>query len=263
MEQIQAFLTSENFFWSIIVILTGLLIYLIVMRIINAMLKRRVKHVRIARRRTTYLKMARSLVRWLMIIIIILALLQVNGVNITSLLAGLGIGAIIAGLALQDAFKDIIMGFNLIVDDYFAVGDVVEYNKHRGVVLELALKVTKIRSIKDGGIYTIANRNITEAYVVSRQLDLDLPIAYEHKTADVEVALTEAMKEMSKIPEIESVEYKGLNEFDESAINYKLRLMVKPELQDQARRDANRIIKEALEKHKISIPYPQVTIHKA
>ena len=263
MEQIQAFVTSEEFFWSIVVILVGLLIYLIVMRIINAMLKRRVKHVRIARRRTTYLKMARSLVRWLMIIIIILALLQVNGVNITSLLAGLGIGAIIAGLALQDAFKDIIMGFNLIVDDYFAVGDVVEYNKHRGVVLELALKVTKIRSIKDGGIYTIANRNITEAYVVSRQLDLDLPIAYEHKTADVEVALTEAMKEMSKIPEIESVEYKGLNEFDESAINYKLRLMVKPELQDQARRDANRIIKATLEKHKISIPYPQITVHKA
>lgn len=263
MDVIVQFFTSEQFIWSLVAILVGLIIYLILARILDTMLKRKVKHIRVARRRTTYLKLARSIIRWIMIILIILALLQINGVNIGSILAGLGIGALIAGLALQDAFKDIIMGFNLIVDDYFAVGDVIKYNKHRGVVLELGMKVTKIRSLKDGGIYTIANRNITEAYVVSRQLDIDLPVAYEHNTADVEAAITEIMKASSKIPAIDSIEYKGLAKFDESDIKYKLRLQVKPQLHDQAKRDVNRIIKEVFEKRKISIPYPQAVIHKA
>ena len=262
LNQLNAFICSDRFIWSLTVILVGILAYFVIIRILNSLLKHKAKHIRVARRRTTYIKMMRSVVRWGIVIIVILELLQINGVDIGSILAGLGIGAVIAGLALQDAFKDIISGFNLIVDDYFAVGDVVEYNKHCGVVLELGLKVTKIRSFKDDGIVTIANRNISEAHVVSRQLDIDLPIAYEHDTADVEAALTEVMKEASKIPAIESIEYKGLDKFDESDIKYKLRIQAKPELQSQVKRDVHHIVKAIFDERKISIPYSQITIHQ-
>ena len=48
---------------------------------------------------------------------------------------------------LQDALKDIIMGCNIILDNYFVVGDIVTYNGFTGEVVEFGLKNTKISPI--------------------------------------------------------------------------------------------------------------------
>ena len=55
-------------------------------------------------------------------IIATLFVLQLLGFNVSSVIAGVGIVSAIVGLSLQDALKDIIMGFNIIIDSYFSVG---------------------------------------------------------------------------------------------------------------------------------------------
>ena len=67
------------------------------------------------------------------------------------------------------------MGFNIIVDNYFSIGDVIRIGDVEGKVLELGLKATKIKDINTDGILVIANRNITQALNISNVMERLLP----------------------------------------------------------------------------------------
>ena len=54
----------------------------------------------------------------------------------------------------------------------------------------------------------------------------------------------------------------GLNDFEESSMIYKIKIVCKPEYRYSVKREANRIIKIWLDRNHISIPYPQITIHR-
>jgi small-conductance mechanosensitive channel len=81
---------------------------------------------------------ANSILKYFLGIISLLIILDINGVNISSLVAGLGVVGIIVGLALQDALKDIIMGKNIITGHFFQVGDVIKYKEITGKYYLLA-----------------------------------------------------------------------------------------------------------------------------
>ena len=68
-------------------------------------------------------------------------------------------------------------------------------------------------------------------------------------------------REIEGIEGIEGCEYKGTQEFADSAVIYKIRLYCPPEQRPELRRKALHIIQEGLEKEHIHIPYRQVDIH--
>lgn len=74
-----------------------------------------------------------------------LTVLQIYHINVTSLVAGLGLASAIVGLALQDVLKDSIMGVHLLSDYFFEVGDVVRYGDYEGVVISFYGKTPIIR----------------------------------------------------------------------------------------------------------------------
>ena len=188
-------------------------------------------------------------------------LLQINGINVGSIVASLGLLSVIVGIALQDALKDIIMGVNIVIDDYFSVGDVLKIGDVEGKVIEIGLKSIRIKDINNGNIFVISNRNISEALNLSEQLDIEIPLPYEEKIIKIEGIISIMLEQISKLENVTKVEYKGLNEFSDSAIYYKIRIFCKPEFKPQIRRDANRIIKLELDKNNINIPYRQIDIH--
>ena len=116
---------------TILIIVIDVVIYLVVRFLIN---RRTAKMKR--GKRLTYLRLLRSIIKYVLIIAGILTILQINGINTGSIVAGLGIASVIAGLALQDALKDIIMGFNIIADNYFSAGDVIKIGDITGKVIE-------------------------------------------------------------------------------------------------------------------------------
>lgn len=260
MEKLLNYFLSSKFIFSLIVIAICFFIYFIINNFITNILNN--KNIIVTKRKKTYLKLIKSISKYLILIICVIMVLGFNGINVTSFVAGLGLVSVIAGLALQDALKDIIMGFNLIVDNYFSVGDVLSINGKIAKVTEIGLKVTKLRDIYNDNIIVIANRNISEAITCSNYLDIDIPLPYEEKIEDIEaVIINKIINKIDKLENVEKVEYKGLNEFASSSINYKIRLFVKPENQPQTKRDANKIIKIALDSENISIPYTQIDIH--
>ena len=110
----------------------------------------------------TIFRVLTDILKYVVIVGILLLILQINGVNVSSAIAGLGIASAIVGLALQDVLKDVIMGINIVTENFFSVGDVVEYQEIEGVVTKLTLRTTKIQSIVDQSVTTVCNRNISE-----------------------------------------------------------------------------------------------------
>ena len=111
----------------------------------------------------------------MLLIIVSVIILQINGVNVSSIIASLGVITVIVGFAL----KDIIMGINIVMNDYFSVGDVLKINNVEGKVIEIGLKFTRMKDINNGNIFVISNRNISEALNLSEQLDIDMPLPPE------------------------------------------------------------------------------------
>ena len=224
----------------------------------------------------TYLKMVKSIIRYIFIIVTALIILQINGINVGSMLAGVGLLGVIIGFAVQDALKDIIKGFDIISDSYYQVGDTIKYGDVEGKVLVIGLKTTKIENIftpsgkdyffKIEDIYTkniisIANRNIDQVEIVSTMLNIIVPMPYEVKLNDAEKAIEDILKLINENKDIEKSEYRGVDKLADSSINYHIKVYCNPVLKPQIRRDVLRCVLVGLDKNNISVPYNQIDVH--
>jgi len=94
----------------------------------------------------------------------LLLLLSNAGINITSLIAGLGIGGIAIALALQNVLGDIFSSFSILIDKPFQVGDFIKIGADMGTVEKIGIKTTRLRTL-DGQILVVANQELTTARV--------------------------------------------------------------------------------------------------
>ncbi|HCF27332.1 MAG TPA: mechanosensitive ion channel protein MscS, partial [Cyanobacteria bacterium UBA11049] len=111
----------------------------------------------------------------------ILFALSTLGVNLAPVLAGAGLIGVGISLAAQSLIKDAINGFLIIVEDQYAVGDVINVGDVGGMVENLNLRITQVRD-GEGRLITIPNSEIkTVANLSSRwsRVDLQIPIAYD------------------------------------------------------------------------------------
>ncbi|MBO5478901.1 MAG: mechanosensitive ion channel family protein [Clostridia bacterium] len=253
-------MTKEKYI-SLAIIIIGSIVYFLSKKVIKKIIIKNENNSKLDKKKKTYLKLFNNVLKYLLLIIVIILILQVNGVNVSSIVASLGLITVIVGFALQDALKDIIMGINIVVNDYFSIGDVLKIDNIEGKVIEIRLKSTRMKDVNNGNIFMISNRNISQALNLSEQLDIDIPLPYEEKITRVEEVMNTMIEQISKLENVTKVEYKGLNEFGDSAIYYKIRIFCKPEFKPQIKRDSNRIIKLELDKNNINIPYKQIDIH--
>ena len=125
-------------------------------------------------------------VRYGVIAIAVIAIMQVNGVNISALAAGLGIIGIIVAFALQDALADLAMGARIVTDNYFTLGDTVRVGDFEGEVVAFTPQSTKINSTMDDTVLSISNRNLDRVVLLSTLNDVDIPLNAGITPAQVE-----------------------------------------------------------------------------
>ena len=210
----------------------------------------------------TYMKLIRSIIRYIFIIVTTLIVLQINGIDVSSMLAGVGIIGVIIGFAVQDALKDIIKGFDIITDSYYQVGDVIKFGDVEGKVLVVGLKTTKIEDVRTFNIISIANRNIEKVEVVSNLINIDVPMPYEVKVEQSEVVIEKILEKIRKLDDLIRCEYRGVNELADSSIKYQIKVYCKPIHKVQMRRDALRCVLIGLEENNIQVPYNQIDVHQ-
>ncbi|MBO4734229.1 MAG: mechanosensitive ion channel family protein [Clostridia bacterium] len=251
---------SNSIVKSLLVIIVAFLVY----KAISSLLKARGKKLKKLDRKKsqTYLHLINSTVKYAVLIIAFFTLLSVNNINITSMIAGLGIAGIILGVAVQDALKDIIRGFDIISDDYFKVGDLVNYKGTEGIVLEIGIKTTKIKDIRTENIISVPNRDIDAVALVSKFIYIDIPLPYETPLDKAEEAVGGICRVIEKSPDVKACDYLGVNQLDDSAIKYLIRIECKSNSKKlQIRRNALGTVIEVLADRGISVPYNQIDVH--
>ena len=102
-----------------------------------------------------------NVVVWVLATILVLDNL---GVNVTALVAGLGVGGIAIGLAAQGIFSDLFAALAILFDRPFRVGDTISYGTSTGTVEAIGLKTTRIRALS-GEQLIIANTKLLDQQV--------------------------------------------------------------------------------------------------
>ncbi len=165
--------------WSIVIIVVAWGTYKLIVDFLISKMESAKFNLATNRKSKTYIRLAKSILRYIFIIGTLLIILQIFGINISAIIAGVGVLGVVFGLAIQDWLKDIIRGSSILSDDYFKVGDVVKYKNIEGKVLVIGLKTTKIQDLRTSNIVSIANRNIDEIEVLSNLIFVRIPMPYE------------------------------------------------------------------------------------
>lgn len=126
----------------------------------------------------------RVLVSIALFAIAFIVILDNLGVNVTALIAGLGIGGIAIGLAAQGIFSDLFAALSILFDKPFRRGDTIRYGQSVGTVERIGLKTTRLRSL-DGQQLVMANTKLLEQEIsnfaegVSRRTTLAFGVIYQ------------------------------------------------------------------------------------
>jgi small-conductance mechanosensitive channel len=144
----------------------------------------------------------RLLVSITLFAIAIILILDNLGVNVTALVAGLGVGGIAIGLAAQGIFADLFAALSILFDKPFKRGDTIRYDTTTGTVERIGLKTTRLRSLT-GEQRIMANTKLLEreiqnlALAKSRRITLYLAIGGKTSADAVDPVLEAAEKAVS------------------------------------------------------------------
>lgn len=248
-----------------IIVVIGILVYLFLSSSVKRIFKLRINRIDV-RRSKTICSLINNILKYLILIICFLTILELYNISTKGIITSLGIVGVVAGLAFQDTLKDFLAGFSIIFENEYAVGDVITVNNFKGKVISLGLKTTKIQSVT-GEILCISNSNITQ--VINHSLDdnynfIDIPISYDMEIKKVEEVLQRIIiKEIESDDELLDAELLGIEEMGSSSINYRIKIKTQPLKQYDIRRRLLKEIKIEFDKNNIVIPYNQVVVHNA
>lgn len=248
----------------IIYILIAIFAYEIIKKIIYRVIKVNKKNHHYQRVETVRALIV-NIVKYIIVVITLLAILATFGVNVNALIAGLSVTTAIIGLAFQDLAKDLIAGVSIITEAQYDVGDTIQVGTFMGEVEAIGLKTTRIRDFK-GATKIIANRYMDDIINYSLHDSLaivDVSVDYSQKSEKVEKVLKELAENLSgTIPDARGeIEILGINSLEDSSIVYRVTLNTKPMAHYAVQRILRREIKEALDQAKVKIPFPQIEVH--
>jgi moderate conductance mechanosensitive channel len=214
---------------------------------------------RFALRISTFSRVTKGLAKIAALSVVTLALLAMIGIDLVPLLAGAGIAGLGITLAFQSLIKDTINGCLILLEDQYAVGDVIQIGAVRGVVEFMSLRITQLRST-EGRLITIPNNTITVVENSSKnwaRVDLAIVIS---QNANIDLAIQEIGqigREMSHDPDwrisiLETPEVLGVDDLKETGVS--IRIWIKTQTSQQLRvgREFRRRLKVAFDDRKIA-----------
>jgi small-conductance mechanosensitive channel len=168
----------------------------------------------------------RLLVSVALFAIAIILILDNLGVNVTGLVAGLGIGGIAIGLAAQGIFSDLFAALSIIFDKPFRRGDAVRFEDVNGHVEQIGLKTTRIRSLT-GEQIIVSNAKLLEKQLHNftnlqqRRIVLALGIVYQIPQ-DVLAGIPEMLRDIVNAHKNTQMVRCGLVNFGASSLDFEL-----------------------------------------
>lgn len=190
------------------------------------------------------------------------------GYNITSLVAGLGIGGIAVALAMQSILGDLISSITIYLDKPFQVGDFIVLGEKMGTVSNIGLKTTRIISLH-GEELVISNKKLTESDIqnfgrmMQRRVLLNLSVTYKTPLKKMKKVPSGIQKIVESVPDTK-FERAHFKFFGESAKVFEIVFFVKSkdhQVYMDRLQEVNFKIQQWFEKEKIEFAFPTQTVY--
>ena len=215
----------------------------------------------------TIAQLLRSVGRVVLLAVAVLLSLNLF-IDITAVIAGVSILGLAVSFGAQSLVKDVISGFFILMENQFALGDVVQAAGKGGVVERMTLRVVHLRDL-DGSLHIIPNGQIAVVTNMTRgwsRAVVEIGVAYD---TDLDRALQVFADEARKLATDPAwigrmdgaPEVSGVIELGDSSIVIRTMLRTKPAQHWDVGREFRRRIKARLEVEGIDIPFPQQVVH--
>lgn len=211
----------------------------------------------------TIAQLLRSVGRIALLVLALLLSLNLF-IDITAVIAGVSILGLAVSFGAQSLVKDVISGFFILMENQFAVGDVIQAAGKGGSVERMTLRVVHLRDL-DGSLHVIPNGQIGVVTNMTRgwsRAVVEIGVAYE---ADLDRALQVFGDEARQLaadpawaPRIDGApEVSGVIELGDSSVVVRTMLRTRPGQHWDVGREFRRRIKRRLDREGIEIPFPQ------
>jgi small-conductance mechanosensitive channel len=215
----------------------------------------------------TLLPMLRKFFGTVLVVMVVMIVLSSLGVDIGPLIAGAGVIGIAIGFGARKLVADVISGFFFLLDDAFRVGEYIEAGGVSGTVEATTLRNAIIRHHL-GALQIVAysdmgtvNNYMRGGLVVKMKFDLP----YDTDIEKVRKIVKKVGKKMLADPEysadfLQPIKSQGVYKVGDSVLTFRVKFTAKPGKQFVIKREAFRLIKEALEKKGIYFAVRKVIV---
>jgi len=214
------------------------------------------------------LPLIHKLSKAILVIVGLIFIMNLWDKDITGFVAGLGVAGIVLGFALKDSLGNIFGGIAIILDRTYKVGDRIKIDSgESGIVYDIGLRSTKIKTW-DNDIIVVPNgkmanskiQNYVQPSIKSRAV-IDFGVVYGSDIKKVKDTIIKTIKKVENVIEDPepSVVFVKMNDF---SLDFKAKFWVANISQRYAAKEkATCMIYDALNKAKISIPFPTSTVY--
>ena len=217
-------------------------------------------------RARSVLSLVSSLVRYLAVIIILCSALSIVGVNIGTIVASVGVLALIVGFSAESLIADVVIGAFMLLDNQYNVGDIVEVNGFRGTVTSIGIRTTcitdsgdNVKIINNSEMKNILNRSDNSSKTVC-----DISIPYETDIEALETRLPALLEGIYRnhTDTMEGVPvYLGVQALEASGILLRFVVNVSERNVYSTARILNHDLLLGFRRLGVECPYPQLDVH--
>ena len=204
-------------------------------------------------------------VLWGVALLVVLANL---GVEITPLIAGMGIGGLAIAFAFQNILEDLFSSFSIYFDKPFEIGDFIIIGEDTGIVKYIGLKTTRLTTLQ-GQELIISNRELTSTrinnYKRMERRRIVFSVGVEYKTSvDKLKRINELIADVFNNIEIVDLDRTHFKDFGDFSLNYEIAYYINSsEYVDymNVQQEINLGILKRFREHDIGIAFPTQTLH--
>jgi len=201
-------------------------------------------------------------------VIAVITILPEFGVNIATLIAGIGVGGLAIAFAAQNLVRDFITGFFIILEDQYRIGDVVSIAGVGGAVEEINLRRTVLRDA-NGHVHSVPNgkveisTNMTKKY---SRINMNVSVGYGENLKHAIDTINKICQEMAEDPQwkedfISTPSVLRVDNLGDSGIDLKILGDTKPSRQWALMGELRLRIKDTFDSEGIEIPWPHTKVY--
>jgi moderate conductance mechanosensitive channel len=216
----------------------------------------------------TLVSLIRSVGLFFIALIVLFTGLSTFGFQIGPLLAGAGVAGLAISFGAQSLVRDVISGLFILLENQFAVGDVVRIGDVAGRVEKVTLRIVVMRD-HQGIVHIVPNGEIKRVSNLTRSFSravLDIGVAYKEDVDHVMAVMRDVGRQLYDDPEwrpllTEEITVPGVESFAESGVVIRIVATTLPLKQWDVARELRRRLKHRFDAEKIEIPFPHRTLY--